>query len=177
MADGQTEKAVKLYERSVAAKRDPGTLAVLAALQGKTDYAISLYRERSAPEPDKPEIRSDLARCSRRKRSAIRKRSPNMKRHCASIRSIRKLMNFGAVLSRLRPQRRSRHAVRAGGEGTSEFPSRTCTWRWSTRECIARCGIAGGHCRRSDHPPRRTRVQQRAAMPPSERIYAVGSRI
>jgi len=101
IADGRTDEAVKLYERSVAAKRDPGTLAVLAALQGKTDYAISLYREAIAREPDKPEIRSDLAAVlsrSGRDQEAIAEYEEALR---TDPHQYETLMNFGAVLSRV----------------------------------------------------------------------------
>jgi len=85
MADGQTEKRDELYERSSRKTRSRHARSSRRA-SGKTDYAISLYRRRSRNEPDKPEIRSDLAAVLVAKRSRSGKRSPRYEEHCASIR-------------------------------------------------------------------------------------------
>ena len=101
MSEGRIDAATKLYERSAAAKSDPSTLAVLAAARGDIDRAVALYKEAIARDPDKPEIRSDLA--------AVLSRSGRDSEALAEYREALRIdpnqyeaqMNFGALLSRL----------------------------------------------------------------------------
>ena len=101
LAGGNVESAVQLYKRSVAAKRDPSTLALLAALQGDVDRAVSLYREAIAQQPDKPEIRADLAAVlsrSGRDAEAVDAYEDALR---ADPHQYETLMNFATLLSRL----------------------------------------------------------------------------
>lgn len=105
LAEGRTDDAVHLYERSAAVVRDPSTLAVLAAARGNVDEAVSFYRQAIGAHPEKPEIRNDLA--------AVLSRSGREPEALAEYETALRLdphqyetrMNLGAVLTRLnRPE-------------------------------------------------------------------------
>lgn len=60
-AEGDPAKATALYEKSAKVDPVPTTRAALAAMRGKTDEAIALYRQAVARQPLRPELHNDLA--------------------------------------------------------------------------------------------------------------------
>jgi protein O-mannosyl-transferase len=101
MASGRTDLALKLFDRSVAAKNDPSTVALVTALRGNVNGAVTLYRQAIAREPDRPEIRSDLAALlsrSGRDREAVPEYQETLR---IDPNQYEARMNFGAVLTRL----------------------------------------------------------------------------
>ena len=137
IAEGRVDDAVVLYKRSVAAKRDPSTLAVLAALEGKTDYAISLYRLQPRLTTEVVVEYASISRRCCRAADAIPKRSRSTKKRCADPHQHEALMNFGAVLSRVGRDPDAIAQFNRQRTSGPNRPSRMCTSRWCSRACIA----------------------------------------
>jgi len=99
--EGRLDDARWLLQRSAAVNQDPSTLAVLAAVQGKVDEAIALYRRAIEQHPDRPEIHSDLAAMLSRSRREPEAVVEYEKALALDPHHYEAQMNLGATLTRL----------------------------------------------------------------------------